>query len=76
MSGTDGRSPEHGVEEEFCLNSRRWMFKRAYQIIHDCPGNPFGSETGCPESCSYLEIRKMPPRVRREFELLTGGRAT
>ena len=76
MSGTDGRTPEHGVEEEFCLNSRRWMFKRGFQIFRDCPGNPFGSESSCPEHCSYLEIRKMPAKVREVFEMLMGKRAT
>ena len=73
MSGTNGKLPEKGVEEEFCTNSRRWMFKRFFQIIRDCPGNPFGTETSCPENCTYLEIRKMPARIRRQYELLMGG---
>lgn len=65
------RMPEEG-EEEFCTNMRRWMFKRAFSIPKDCPGNLFGSETSCPENCGYLEIRKMPLRVKRLHDLMTG----
>ncbi len=72
MSGLNGKSPEHGVEEEFCQHARRWMFKRGFQIFRDCPGNPFGSESSCPENCSYLEIRKMPAAVKRLFDRLVG----
>lgn len=64
------RMPEEG-EEEFCSHMRRWMFKRGFSIPKDCPGNLFGSDTWCPETCGYLEVRKMPPGIKRQYDLMT-----
>ena len=68
------RAPVAG-EEEVCTLMRRWMFKRAFSIPKNCPGNLFGSDSSCPERCGYLEVRKMPPRVLRDYNRMFGANA-
>ena len=65
------RGDVHHGEEEFCTNSRCWMFKRAFVPPRACP---YAEEKSCVENCLYLEVRKMPKNIREQFDRMYGGK--
>jgi hypothetical protein len=64
------RAPVDGIEAEFCTNSRCWMFKRGFVLPASCPEKGFQGNTFCKDDCTYLEVRKMPAKIRRQFKAL------
>ncbi len=62
------------MEGEFCLNSRRWLFKICWSIPTTCPYHGDQGRTTCKEACDYMEMRVMPPEVEKEFHMMTGGK--
>jgi len=66
------RVPIDGVEAEFCTNSRCWMFKRLFELPPSCPNKDFQGNKWCDDNCAYLEVRKMPANILRQFNALKG----